>query len=99
MPRGNIIQKREMALAKEFADNIGLRVFILMFPFPFMLIGTITRVVDDIIYIEVETTQITELEDKVIRVKVSSINVFYIEKPGKPKIPRINNNVEEDMEE
>ena len=80
---------REFFVTVEFKENVGQRAFILISPFPFLIIGTIQEVVGDYLVIKAEVTNIAELDDEVFRVHIDDIEVFYIEKPGKPKIPDI----------
>ena len=80
---------REFFVTVEFKENVGERALILISPFPFLIIGTIQEVVSDYLVIKAEVTNIAELDDEVFRVHIDDIEVFYIEKPGKPKIPNI----------
>jgi len=85
----NINAVREFFLSIEFKENVGERALILISPFPFLIIGTIQEVVSDYLVIKAEVTNIAELDDEVFRVHIDDIEVFYIEKPGEPKIPNI----------
>ena len=85
----NINAVREYFLSNEFKENVGERALILISPFPFLIIGTIQEVVSDYLVIKAEVTNIAELDDEVFRVHIDDIEVFYIEKPGEPKIPNI----------
>lgn len=87
----NINAVREFFLSIEFKENVGERALILISPFPFLIIGTIQEVVSDYLVIKAEVTNIAELDDEVFRVHIDDIEVFYIEKPGEPKIPDIRN--------
>jgi len=87
----NINAVREYFLSNEFKENVGERALILISPFPFLIIGTIQEVVSDYLVIKAEVTNIAELDDEVFRVHIDDIEVFYIEKPGEPKIPDIRN--------
>ena len=80
---------REYFVTIEFKENVGERALILISPFPFLIIGTIQAVVGDYLVIRAEVTNIAELDDEVFRVHIDDIQVFYIEKPGQPKIPDI----------
>ena len=62
----------------------GKKAFILIPQFPFMVIGKIVKVLNDYVYIDVETTHISELEGKEMRIQVNTIEAFYIEKDGTP---------------
>lgn len=83
-----INQIRQDVVTDTFIESIGQRVFILLPQFPFLVIGEITEVVGDFVFVFVETTHITELEDKVLRIHIDDIHVFYIENDG-PPIPTI----------
>ncbi|OZM57101.1 hypothetical protein CIB95_09805 [Lottiidibacillus patelloidae] len=83
----NAIQSE--ALIQHFIDGIGRKVFILMPGFPFMFIGEILDVVGDVAKIHIETTQTAVLEDRNWLVHIHSIEVFYIERDGGPKIPEL----------
>jgi len=87
----NINAVREYFLSNEFKENVGERALILISPFPFLIIGAIQEVVSDYLVIKAEVTNIAELDDEVFRVHIDDIEVFYIEKPGEPKIPDIRN--------
>ena len=81
--------EREFFLTMEFKRNVGRRVLILMAPFPFLIIGPIQEVMGDYLLVKAEVTNATELDGEVLSVHIDDIEVFYIEKPGEPKIPDI----------
>ena len=85
----NINAVREYFLTIEFKENVGERALLLIASFPFLIIGTIKEVVSDYLVIKAEVTNIADLDDEVFRVHIDDIEVFYIEKPGEPKIPDI----------
>ena len=85
----NINAIREYFVTVEFKENVGKRALLLIAPFPFLIIGMIKEVVGDYLVITAEITNVAELDDEVFRVHIDDIEVFYIEKPGKPKIPDI----------
>ena len=85
----NINAIREYFVTRDFKENTGNRALILISPFPFLIIGTIQDVMSDYLVVKAEVTNIAELDDEVFRVHIDDIEVFYIEKPGKPKIPNI----------
>lgn len=87
----NINAIREFFVTIEFKENVGKRALILISPFPFLIIGMIKEVVGDYLVIKAEVTNIADLDDEVFRVHIDDIEVFYIEKPGEPKIPDIRN--------
>ncbi|HWL24020.1 MAG TPA: hypothetical protein VNR38_09780 [Ureibacillus sp.] len=80
---------REFVVTQEFRENIGRKAFLLIFQFPFLIIGTIKGVNSDYLIIKADVTNVTELDNEIFRVHIDEIEVFYIEKPGKPKIPDI----------
>jgi hypothetical protein len=84
-----INELREAVVTEEFAANIGNRALILLFQFPFLIIGEIKEVVSDYLVIEAEVTNVTELDGEIFRVHIDDIEVFYIEMPGKKEIPDI----------
>lgn len=80
---------RSFVLTQEFRENIGEKALLLIFPFPFLIIGTLLAVNGDFLFIKSDVTNVTELDDEVFRVHIDQIEVFYIEKPGQPEIPNI----------
>lgn len=82
--------KRFLALRAEFVKGIGKKAFFLTSQFPFIFIGVIQAVVEDYIVVKVETTQIQQLEDRIWQIHMDTINVFYIEREGGPKIPELS---------
>lgn len=83
-----INQIRQDVVSEAFAEAVGQRTFILISSFPFMFIGTICEVESDFLFLDVETTHISELEGRIMRIHIDDINVFYIENGG-PVIPNI----------
>ncbi|MDK2984705.1 MAG: hypothetical protein PWQ96_347 [Clostridia bacterium] len=81
---------RRYFVFKEFEKNQRKRAFILIAEFPFMIIGKIVEVMGDYVSVDVETTHISEIEGKVLRIHVNDIEVFHIEQPDSP-IPVISN--------
>ncbi|MDQ0218907.1 hypothetical protein ELQ35_10475 [Peribacillus cavernae] len=79
----------DMALLDHFIDGIGQKVIILSPSFPFLFIGTIVDVVEDLIELDVETTHFSQLEDRTWFIHIHNIEVFYIERPGEPQIPEL----------
>lgn len=55
-----------------------------------MFIGEILSVVEDYVEIAVEITQFAQLENRSWFVHIDNIEVFYIERPGKPQIPELD---------
>ncbi|MFA1818903.1 hypothetical protein ACDX78_01650 [Virgibacillus oceani] len=83
----NIIH--DEAIIQRFIDGIGSKVFVLIPNFPFIFIGTIKEVIDDHAIIFVETTSQAPLEKREWNIHIHSIEVFYIERSGGPKIPEL----------
>ncbi|BDH61521.1 hypothetical protein MTP04_16510 [Lysinibacillus sp. PLM2] len=88
--RMDINSIRQSVVSGEFENNVGNRALLLIFPFPFLIIGRIKNVVSDYVIIESEVTNVTELDGENFRVHIDDIEVFYIEKQGR-KIPDIRN--------
>ena len=86
---GSINLIKDDALIEHFRANIGRRVFILTEAFPFMFIGQIKAVNDDMALLAVETTSIPSLEGKDWTLHIHSIEVFYIETGLGTKIPEL----------
>ena len=80
----------DVELLNHFRDGIGHKVFILTPSYPFMFIGEILSIVEDSVELFVETTQFSQLENRIWYVHVDNIEVFYIERPGEPRIPELN---------
>ncbi|WP_347814351.1 hypothetical protein [Alkalihalobacillus sp. LMS39] len=78
---------RTEALADHFRENIGNRVFILVPQFPFMYIGIIIDVIGDQLILDVDTTHIEQLENRIWEIHIDTIHVFYVERDGWPTIP------------
>jgi len=83
-------ERRFTALREEIVQGIGRRALFLTAQFPFLLIGEILDVVSDYIQIDVETTHIEQLENRVWTLNIDTINAFYIERPGQTQIPDLN---------
>lgn len=81
---------RESAVEQTFRESICKRVLILTEEFPFLVIGKIQKVEGDYVFVDVETTHIDPLENRVFRIHLDRVEVFYIEKKGQ-EIPIINN--------
>lgn len=84
-----INERRHEAVTKHFKKNVNRRVFILTQAFPFMFIGKIKEVIEDIVVLDVETTSVAELEGKEWSIHIDSISVFYIETNIGPSIPEL----------
>lgn len=78
---------KDEGIVEYFGANIGRRVFILTEAYPFMFIGTLKAMNNDMAVLDVETTSVPALEGKEWSLHVHSIDVFYIETGIGPKIP------------
>ncbi|KZE37313.1 hypothetical protein AV656_12145 [Bhargavaea cecembensis] len=83
--------RRDGAIIEHFRSNIGRKVFILTESFPFLYIGILKDVVDDMAVLDVEVSHVPALEEKEWHVHVHSIDVFYIETGMGEKIPDLKN--------
>ena len=86
---GDINAIRQAVVSREFKDNKGQRALILIAPYPFLIIGTIFEVVSDYVVIDAQVTNVSELDDERFSIHIDDIEVFYIQKPGRPEIPDI----------
>jgi len=77
------------ALIQHFKDGVGRKVFVLIRSFPFVFIGKIIKVVEDHVLIDVETTIVSQLENREWYVHIHQIEVFFIERDDGPKIPQL----------
>ncbi|MCA1031111.1 hypothetical protein LCL95_08760 [Bacillus timonensis] len=77
------------ALTQHFHDGIGRKAFILSPSFPFLFVGLIKDVVDDQVIVEVETSAVAQLENRTWNIHIHAIEVFYIERDGGPRIPKL----------
>ncbi|MCP3762347.1 hypothetical protein NLX67_08080 [Domibacillus sp. A3M-37] len=80
----------DMALVDYFRAGIGHRAFILTPSYPFMFIGEIVSLMEDQVRLLVETTHFAPLENRTWLIHIDNIEVFYIEFPGEPCIPELN---------
>ncbi|WP_246938571.1 hypothetical protein [Bacillus pinisoli] len=78
------------ALIEHFVNGIGRRAFLLTPAFPFLFIGTIKDVVEDLLVMDVETTHIAQLENREWHIHIDSIEVFFIERDNGPRIPNVS---------
>jgi hypothetical protein len=79
----------DTAIVNHFIAGIGRKAIILTPSFPFLFIGTIVDVMEDVIEMDVETTHFVQLEDRTWFIHIHNIEVFYIERPGEPRIPEL----------
>ncbi|MFS0689354.1 hypothetical protein AB1K89_08935 [Sporosarcina sp. 179-K 8C2 HS] len=87
--RKSFNDKKEEGIILSFRKNMGRRVFILTEAFPFMFIGKVKSIVEDMVVLDVETTSVPALEGKDWSVHIHSIEVFYIETGIGAKIPHL----------
>jgi len=80
---------RDEVIVEHFERNINRKVFILTEGFPFMFIGIIKDVIEDMVVLDLQTTNVPELENREWNVHIHSINVFYIELESGPRIPNL----------
>ncbi|UHA59774.1 hypothetical protein KDJ21_024050 [Metabacillus litoralis] len=80
---------RDQAITDHFTENIGKRVFVLTPSFPFMFVGEILDVMEDMVLIDVEATHFAQLENRTWFIHIHNIEVFYIEQEGGVEIPRL----------
>jgi hypothetical protein len=88
-PYHSINDIHDEALVELFTVNKGRRVFMLLPSYPFIFIGKIEEVADDMVALQVETTQFPALEKVKWHIHIHNIEVFYIEKSTGPRIPRL----------
>lgn len=81
------------ALVDHFAAGIGQKAFILTPSYPFMFIGQIVSLLENHVELLVETTHFAQLENRTWLINIQNIEVFYIEFPGEPCIPELNDMV------
>ncbi|MEM1506129.1 hypothetical protein RG959_22325 [Domibacillus sp. 8LH] len=75
---------------ERFRAAIGIKTFIMRPSYPFMFVGEIVSMLRDQFEIFAETTRFSQLEKRNWLVYVHNIEVFYIEAPGQPRIPELN---------
>lgn len=80
----------DQAIVQHFKDGINHKAFILSPSYPYIFIGSIKDVIGDTVEIEVETTHFAQLENRTWYVHIHNIEVFYIERNGAPKIPKLD---------
>ncbi|MCM3408559.1 hypothetical protein [Metabacillus litoralis] len=85
----NINVLRDQALVDTFANSVGKRVFILTPSYPFMFVGEIMDVMEDMVLIDVEATHFSQLENRTWFIHIHNIEIFYIEEEGGVKIPEL----------
>ncbi|ENH97176.1 hypothetical protein J416_07032 [Gracilibacillus halophilus YIM-C55.5] len=83
----------DQALIEHFEEGIGRRVFILTPAFPFVFIGKIIDVIEDHVFIDVETTSISQLENRIWNIHIHQIQTFFIERDNGPSIPELKDEI------
>lgn len=79
---------RQAVVSRDFENHPGSRALIMIAQYPFFIIGTIVEVISDYLLIETEITNVSDLDNEMLRIHIDDIEVFYIEKDGVP-IPDI----------
>ncbi|MFC0473158.1 hypothetical protein ACFFHM_22340 [Halalkalibacter kiskunsagensis] len=80
---------RQRVLYNALLEAVGKRIFLLSEVFPFMIVGNVTSVKEDFVFVVVQVAQSKKLENEIIRIKIDDIEVFYVEEDG-PKIQTIS---------
>ncbi|MCP8615274.1 hypothetical protein [Salirhabdus salicampi] len=86
----NIPKKRLDSMCNHFIKVKGKRAFFLISQYPFMLIGTVKDVFEDYVEIEADTSIIDTFEQRNWFIHIDTIQTFYDEEEGGPKIPTLN---------
>ncbi|MFD2213359.1 hypothetical protein [Metabacillus endolithicus] len=81
---------RDQAIIDYFTENIGQRAFVLTPSFPFMFVGEILDVMEDMVLIDVEATHFSQLENRTWFIHAHQIEIFYVEREGEARIPKLN---------
>lgn len=83
--------RRDGAIIEHFKMNIGRKIFILTEAFPFLYIGILKDVIEDMAVLDVQISHVPALEGKEWHVHIHSIDLFYIETGLGEKIPDLKN--------
>lgn len=86
----NVNDIHDQAIIQHFKNGIGHKVLVLSPSYPYIFIGKINKVLGDTVEIDVETTHFAQLENRSWYIHIHNIEVFYIERPGAPKIPKLD---------
>jgi len=85
---------RQSVVSQDFRNSINQRVIVMLGQYPFLIIGLIKEVVGDIVLIDAEFTNISELDGFEFRVHLDDIEVYFIETESH-KIPKLHISGEE----
>lgn len=80
----------DQAIIQHFKNGINHKAFLLSPSYPYIFIGLIKNVLGDTVEIDVETTHFAQLENRTWYIHIHNIEVFYIERPGAPEIPELD---------
>ncbi|MCM3664968.1 hypothetical protein M3204_11165 [Mesobacillus subterraneus] len=80
----------DQAIIQHFKNGINHKALVLSPSYPYIFIGIIKKVLGDTVEIDVETTHFAQLENRKWYIHIHNIEVFYIERPGAPKIPKLD---------
>jgi hypothetical protein len=80
----------DQAIIQHFKNGINHKALVLSPSYPYIFIGIIKNVLGDTVEIDVETTHFAQLENRTWYIHIHNIEVFYIERPGAPKIPKLD---------
>ncbi|WP_246938724.1 hypothetical protein [Bacillus pinisoli] len=86
----DVKKKRADAMSVHFKKIKGKRTIFLLSQYPFMLIGTVQKVIEDYVEIYADTSIIDSFEQRTWFVHIDTIQTFYDEEDGGPKIPTLN---------
>jgi hypothetical protein len=80
----------DQAIIQHFKNGINHKALVLSPSYPYIFIGIIKKVLGDTVEIDVETTHFAQLENRNWYIHIHNIEIFYIERPGAPKIPKLD---------
>jgi hypothetical protein len=85
----SINEKHDETLIDHFKENTGKKTFILSPSFPFLFVGKIKEVIEDLVVLDVKTTHYAQFENRDWHIHIHAIETFYIEEKGLAKIPEL----------
>ena len=85
----NVNDIHDTAILEHFRNGIGHKALVISPSYPYMFVGMIKELLGDTVMIAVETTHFAQLEDRTWYIHIHNIEVFYIERPGAPQIPKL----------